>query len=440
MRKALVRPGSGGALLLGAALAVLAPAANAEPLDLESCIRLALRNNLAVAQADAALGRAEADGLGAWAGFLPRASASGTWNKPEEVIEIFQGGTLSFFDESWSASIQASLPIFDGFQNVRSWQQASSGKEQARYSRTATLQDVVLETERRFFEVGRQTSLLEVRHEAVGLSQEQLKKTEAMKELGAATQADVFKAEVDHSNNLLSELRTERDLQVAEANLSEYLGLDPIREIELAEADLSIGGSSDLEDASRRALEGHPEVQASEAGLEASSHGVGAAKANRWPSLDFFYRSNYFNFEFGDFDDEHVEWSYGASLNLTIFDGFLTKSNIRRAEASALEGRRALGAKRREVQRGVRQAWLDLEIARRSIEVAQSAVRSSEEDHRFAQERYKIGEGTILDVIDAQVNLTRSKTDLVTATYDARLAVSALSNAVGEMPVPEPAE
>jgi TolC family type I secretion outer membrane protein len=440
MRKVLVRSGRGAAVLLGTALTALPGVASAEPLDLESCVRLALRNNVAVAQADAALDRAEADGLGAWSGFLPSARVSASWNKPEEAVEIFQAGTLRFFDESYRANFQASLPLFDGLGNIQSWRQASQGKKQAARSREATLQDVVLETERRFFEVGRQEALLDVQQEAVRLSQEQLKKTEAMKELGAATQADVYKAEVDHSNNRLSELRTERDLQVAEASLAEYLGLDPGQELDLAETDLTSVGSWNLDEATRTALEDHPEVLASEAGLSAARSGIGAARSALWPSLSLFYNSNYFNFEFGDFDDEHIEWSYGASVNFTIFDGLLTKASIRRAQASALEGRRSLEAKKLEVQRGVRTAWLDLEIARQSIEVAESAVRSSEEDLRLAQERYKIGEGTILDVIDAQVNLTRSKTDLVAATYDARLAVSALRNAIGVMPVPEPVE
>jgi outer membrane protein TolC len=67
-------------------------------------------------------------------------------------------------------------------------------------------------------------------------------------------------------------------------------------------------------------------------------------------------------------------------------------------------------------------------------------VKSSEEDLRLAEERYKVGEGTILEVIDAQVNLTRVKTDLVNAAADHRLSISRLRNAVGDLPVPENGE
>jgi outer membrane protein TolC len=163
---------------------------------------------------------------------------------------------------------------------------------------------------------------------------------------------------------------------------------------------------------------------------------VAAAKSDRYPSLSLFGTANFNDSEL-QINDENSVWQYGLSLNFTVFDGLLTKSNIRRAEAQQLFSRRSVEVTRRQVLLAVRESYLDLEIARESIAVAEEAVRSSQEDLRFAQERYKIGEGTILDVIDAQVNLTRSRTDLVNATYDRRLAVSGLRNAIGDIPVPE---
>ncbi|MGQ0721688.1 MAG: TolC family protein, partial [Candidatus Eiseniibacteriota bacterium] len=131
--------------------------------------------------------------------------------------------------------------------------------------------------------------------------------------------------------------------------------------------------------------------------------------------------------------------AYGLSLDFTLFDGFLTKSRIRRAQSDQLISERSVESTERDVIFAVRQAWLDLEIAREAIRVSEEAVQSSEEDLRLAQERFKIGEGTILDVIDAQVNLTRSRSNLVNATYDRRLAVTALRDAVGDVELP-PAE
>jgi outer membrane protein len=428
------------ALALGAGWAALAPAgpAPAAPLSLEDAVRLALENNLGMEQAQRDVKAAEADVTGARSSFLPQLNWRANVVRPEFPITQFVNDQVVTFDQQFSSSASAGLLLFDGMGNFARYHQATRGRSAAMERRDSTAQEVVYETVRRVFEVRRNDALLSVQSEAEKLSAEQLKKTEAMKELGAATQADVYKAEVDHANNRLAALRTGRDLDVAKASLSSYLGLDPREDIELTDEDLDVTKEYDLGTATDQALETNPTLEAAEEVLAAVRHSVGAQKSERWPSLNLSATHQYTDFEIDRLEPGiNSAWSYALSMNFTIFDGFLTKSNIRRAEANLVESRRAVESTRRDVVFGVREAHLDLEIARESITVAEEAVRSSEEDLRLAQERYKIGEGTILDVIDAQVNLTRSRTDLVTATYDARLALLALRRAIGDIPVPE---
>ena len=423
-------------LLLGTRAAGPPPAL-ADPLSREQCVALSLKHNLQVESARYDLKVAEANVTGARAAFLPQLSVTGNWSKSEEERFFEQGGSFTFSDETWSASGTASLVLFDGLGNIAGYQGAQHSRAAAEDQFLSAQQDVAYETERRFFEVLRQEALLEVQREAVRLSAEQLKKTRAMKELGAATQADVYKAEVDHSNNRLGVLRAERDVEVARASLATYLGRDPRAELALQAEELDVAGEYDEATATAQALEVHPALRSARRSVKASGSGVTEAKSERYPSFAVWYNTNFYNNEPRDFDDEHIEWTYGIRAQFTLFDGLLTKSNIRRAEAGLVSARRNAESVERDVLLGVRQAYLDLEISRESIAVAEEAVRSSQEDLRLAEERYKIGEGTILEVIDAQVNLTRSRTDQVAAVYDRRLAVSALRNAIGIMPLPD---
>lgn len=434
----LVVPARTGAAVLCGLL--LAGSAAAEPLSLAECTRLALQRNYTAVQARGDLRAADSDVMRSRSAFLPRLSMSGAWTKPEEKIEVFQGGEFRFYDQTWSARASGNLTLFDGLGNWFNYSASKQAQSSARSRYRQARQDVVTEAERLFFEVRRQQSLTEVQTKAVELSTEQLKKTQAMKDLGAATQADVLKAEVDDSNNQLARLRAERDLEVAKATLANYLGIDPREEIDVEAEEPVLAESMELGTAVDLALERNPSLESSRSSLEASRSSVRAAKSARMPSLSLNGSTSYFNFELKDFNDQHIEWQYGISLDFTIFDGFLTKGNIRRAEADLYKARRGVESEERGVILAVRSAWLDLEIARRSIDVGERAVRSSEEDLRLAQERYRLGEGTILDVIDAQVNLTRSRTDLVGARFDARIAQSKLRAAVGDLSVPETAE
>ncbi len=429
--------------LLFAARAASPPAALGAALTLDECVQLALRNNIAVARAEGNLVSARAGVTSARSDFLPRLSMSAGWSKSE--TEAFLNPDIGLLisppSESWSASGSANLTVFDGLGNVARLRQAglSAGAQEELHKKA--LQDVVFETERLYFDLLKKEQLGIVRQEATRLSEEQLKKTRAMKELGASTQADVFKAEVEHSNNRLEALRAERDVEVARAALAAYLGLDPRESIEVREDPLDSGAGEAGSAASERALETHPSLIAARQGAEASRQSVRAAKSDRFPSVSLFGNLSYSDPNgLRSLNDERTQWNYGARLSYTLFDGLLTKANIRRAESDLVTSRRTVENAERDVLLGVRQAALDVEISEQSIVVAQEAVKSSEEDLRLAEERYKVGEGTILEVIDAQVNLTRAKTDRVNATFDHRVALAALRNAIGETPAPEIAE
>lgn len=417
--------------------ATAATSASAEMYSLKECTVRAMQNALGPEQARANLQSAEADVTGARSGFLPRVDVGGSWTKPEETAEIRGGMLVSFDDSFWSANGSVSLELFDGLGTYNRWKAAHHGKDAAEGSYDRALQDVVLETETRYVGVLEKKALFDVAKEAVEVSAEQLKKTEAMRELGAATLADVYKAQVDHQNNLLTELGAERDLRVARASLATWMGLDPRTAIEIAEDEPWDDVPYSLEEAVERARERSPDLQASESQVSSNRHSVRAARAELLPSLSMFASGNFLNTEFGGWDDETTEWRYGLRLNWTLFDGFLTKANIRRAQSNVLRSTRAREDTERVVLFNVSQAWYDLEVARRAVEVAEVAVKSSEEDLRLAQERFRVGEGTILDVIDAGANLTRARSDLITSSYSARLVAARLRSSIGELTVPE---
>lgn len=418
-------------------------AALAEPQSLAECVDLALRNNLAITVAEGDLVDAKAGVTGARSEFLPRVSLSGGWthSEPEAFFDPTIGLLVQAPNESWSANANASLLLFDGFGNLARYRQATTTRSaQVELSRR-TKQDVVFETERLYFDLLKKDQLRLVQDDALRLSDEQLKKTRAMKDLGASTQADVYKAEVEHSNNRLGVLRAERDLEVARAALAAYLGLDPREALEVQEEELEANEAGDPAALADRAMTGHPDLLAARSSIEASRMSVRSAKSDRFPSVSLYGNVNYSDiYSLDSPTDENTQWSYGARMSYTLFDGLLTKSNIRRAESNLVTARRGAESKERDVLFGLRQAVLDEEVTAQSIVVAEEAVKSSEEDLRLAEERYKVGEGTILEVIDAQVNLTRAKTDRVNARYDHRLALAALRNAVGDEPAPEPRE
>ena len=60
-----------------------------------------------------------------------------------------------------------------------------------------------------------------------------------------------------------------------------------------------------------------------------------------------------------------------------------------------------------------------------------SKLEAAKEEYRLAEERYRIGSGTALEVREAQVNLTRAEQTLVAAQYNARIVQAQIEEKIG---------
>jgi outer membrane protein TolC len=86
----------------------------------------------------------------------------------------------------------------------------------------------------------------------------------------------------------------------------------------------------------------------------------------------------------------------------------------------------------RAAQRDVGAAYDAYETARAAGALATDAVVVARENYRIQQTRYRSGATTILDLLDAQVDLSDAETGLVQARYVTRLALAALEAILGE--------
>ena len=79
----------------------------------------------------------------------------------------------------------------------------------------------------------------------------------------------------------------------------------------------------------------------------------------------------------------------------------------------------------------MRQAYLSMQEADKRLATTEMAVNKAEEDLYIAQEKYKAGAGTNLDVIDANLSLTQAKTNHIQALYDYNVSMAKLDKAIG---------
>jgi outer membrane protein len=124
-------------------------------------------------------------------------------------------------------------------------------------------------------------------------------------------------------------------------------------------------------------------------------------------------------------------FSANLVLSLPIFTGF--SRSLRLAEARAQQGDadEEVRARRLSVRSEVQARYLGLQTAYRAIAVQASSRNAARDQLRLAQDRYRLGAGTALELSDAQTAVQGAEGDYVTSVYDYHKAVAALEAAVG---------
>jgi outer membrane protein len=124
-------------------------------------------------------------------------------------------------------------------------------------------------------------------------------------------------------------------------------------------------------------------------------------------------------------------FSARLTISLPIFDGFTRNLQVAQAQAQENDLAESVRAQRLLLEASVAARHLGVLNAYQSIQVQEQSRQSAREQLRLAQDRYRLGAGSSLEVSDAQNNVTRAEGDYVNAVYEYHKAVAALELAVG---------
>jgi outer membrane protein TolC len=179
----------------------------------------------------------------------------------------------------------------------------------------------------------------------------------------------------------------------------------------------------------QQALQQRPELRQVEAQRRAARAGVQVARSGRQPTVAAFARNEW---ERPTYLPETGEWSVGVVLTANLWDGQQTSAAVRQAQTQVQQAEAGLEELRNGIRLQVTQAYLDVTSAEERIRTTETALASAEEAHRLADVGYRNQVTPLTDLLDAQAEWARARTDHVVALYDRRLAVAALRFAMGE--------
>ena len=124
-------------------------------------------------------------------------------------------------------------------------------------------------------------------------------------------------------------------------------------------------------------------------------------------------------------------FSANIRVSLPIFTGFGRTLRVSQARAQREDADEAVRARRLAVRADVHGRFLALGTAYRSIAVQGASRDAAREQLRLAQDRYRLGSGTALELSDAQNQVQQAEGEYINAVYGYHIAIAALEAAVG---------
>ncbi len=145
-----------------------------------------------------------------------------------------------------------------------------------------------------------------------------------------------------------------------------------------------------------------PDIAAAEQSLAAAEADIGAAQAARWPRLVFNGSIGVGLVRVGGSQIDGASWSFLPSLSLPLFDGGRVAAGIDAAQARRDAAHAGLDASIRGAVREIEEALLRLSAARTREADALAAAQGFRQYFEAAQERWRIGAGSLIEMEDAR--------------------------------------
>lgn len=438
-------------LLLFLCISITGKVAAQKKLTLQEAISVALQKNVTLTKMKNNFLNAEAQLKGAYGDLLPNLGVSGSWSWSRTIdkgVETrdFLGNVISTAEQTienryYSLRAGGSVTLFDGLANYANISQKKDNLKSAEYDLSKIKQNIVYTTTDYYYIVLNAEELMRVRDENVQYYKKLYETIQERNKLGSVTLADVYTAQVQLGNAELSYIQTQNQFESVKANLLNYLALNVLDDYSLVNpfsSDKSINTESylnnfaDMQTMVNTALDTRFDYKSQKLILNAAENGIKIAQGGLFPSLsgDYGFSTSAIN---PNSLFNRSTYSLGLTLSLPIFSNFRIENQIQAAKINAMNVQEDLFALERQIKIEIKQTYLDLVAAKKSLDVAVKNVSAAEETRKINQERYNLGSATLLDVLQASRDYTDAMRNKINAIYEFYRQYDKLNNAIGRL-------
>ncbi|GAG76498.1 unnamed protein product, partial [marine sediment metagenome] len=184
-----------------------------------------------------------------------------------------------------------------------------------------------------------------------------------------------------------------------------------------------------LEEAIDRALKERSDLKNLKLQKEMSEVAVKLTEVQNRPRLALIGNYQYQNPSGGE-DEWGEDWNLNLVLSIPLFDGWANRARVAQRRSQIKQIDLSLRGLEAGIDLEIKKAFWDLEASEERIYAQEKNIEQAEEALSIADVRYKSGAITNLEVLDAQLALTRVRLGYLKALYDHNVARAELEKAM----------
>ena len=410
------------------AVSLLCAPLSVSAITLEEAVAHAIDSHPRIQERYARYRSVDRDQRAATAEYLPQLTVRGQVG--EEWTEYRTGQEIGEDLTQDQLSVRLSQLIFDGFKTSANMKRLDREAEAERLGLISAAENLALEVTTTYLETLKAQDIAELTLKNVQDHEDILAFITSRNQRGLASESDIAQVSARLADARSSLLAATNNLEDRKTLLRSLVGKD-IDTLNRPIPDESVIPDSEKM-ALQRALENHPELDAASADIEAAEQEVRVNKGNYWPRFSV-EADAVRGHDIGGFEGRDEDARVLLVMEYDLYAGGRDVARSASSQWRLHEAKAIRAGTQRQVKDEVELAWRARSIIERQLDVLKISVDAATAAEKGYIRQYELGRRTLLDVLNAKVELFLARKNYLQASYDKEISSYRLLNATGQL-------
>lgn len=402
---------------------------------LEECVLYALENNITIEQFELDLENAKIDKSDALGNMLPNLNFQNTTQASTGLIlDPTTNGFVTGTIFSTSGNLTSSVTLFNGLRNIHNLNRAKLNELANQYRLENLEDDISLNVANSYLSILSNKESLKVSEAQYAVTVEDLKRTRELVESGVLPRGDLLEIEATAATQEQTIINNQNNVLLSRIVLAQLLQITDYENFDIASEEFNVPPSDILKYSPKvifdKALTFRRDIKFSETNVALAEKDLQIAKGASYPTIAGFmnYNTRYSDQTRDPLTGEKIAFqdqlwindgiSYGAQLNIPIFNGFRTRNSIKRALISVDQARLQLDQSKLDLETTINQSYVDVENSAKAYQASQKTLEARRLAYEYTKSRFDVGLMNAFDFSQAQSRVDNAEAEVIRNKYN----------------------